>query len=327
MLISRNGKLTSHHYYTNRNVYRVHAGFNLHMEPITIFAVALAGALAILAGIFEDLESDTGSQSNPNSQVQLAPQIGHLHRYFNKAISGEPPAYGFWSATGATVAVLLQTRFLSGFGEMHSVILASIFGALVAASILSFYAIFAHISRTASMRPFKQPLQLDVILSPLPLFFAYGFLAVLCITLISFITNMVLLNPFPVPLIALLFGITLGTIGSSTGDIHYGSERLYQTFIFGSGIPISKQGDIDVKAEYGFRNSIDTPYFTSRFGGPVTGLCFGAIVFLDNWSRLFNFAGKWTPILLGIIIIILLFIINLSIEIYTRNRFNEFTKE
>lgn len=138
------------------------------MEPTIIFAVALAGALAILAGIFEDLESDAGSQSNPNSQVQLAPQIGHLHRYFNKAISGEPPAYGFWSATGATVAVLLQTRFLSGFGEMHSVILASIFGALVAASILSFYAIFAHMSRTASMRPFKQPLQLDVILSTRP---------------------------------------------------------------------------------------------------------------------------------------------------------------
>ena len=41
------------------------------MEPTIIFPVALAGALAILAGIFEDLESDTGSQSNLNSQVQL----------------------------------------------------------------------------------------------------------------------------------------------------------------------------------------------------------------------------------------------------------------
>ena len=52
--------------------------------------VALMGAAATIAGAAEDLESDVGSQSNPNSQVQLAPQMGNLHRMFNKAVSGEP---------------------------------------------------------------------------------------------------------------------------------------------------------------------------------------------------------------------------------------------
>ena len=45
--------------------------------------------------ITEDLESDVGSQSNPNSQVQLGPQMGNIHRYFNKAISGEPVRNNF----------------------------------------------------------------------------------------------------------------------------------------------------------------------------------------------------------------------------------------
>jgi len=48
------------------------------MEPVTLtlmIGVGLAGAIAFIAGIIEDAESDAGSASNPNSQVQLAPQI------------------------------------------------------------------------------------------------------------------------------------------------------------------------------------------------------------------------------------------------------------
>ena len=50
------------------------------MDPVTLGVVALMGAVATIGGAAEDLESDIGSQSNPNSQVQLAPQMGHLHR-------------------------------------------------------------------------------------------------------------------------------------------------------------------------------------------------------------------------------------------------------
>ncbi len=49
------------------------------MDPqmmVELGALALVGGAALIAGIAEDLESDVGSQSNPNSQVQLAPQMG-----------------------------------------------------------------------------------------------------------------------------------------------------------------------------------------------------------------------------------------------------------
>ena len=76
------------------------------MDPITLGVVALMGAAATIAGAAEDLESDIGSQSNPNSQVQLAPQMGHLHRMINKAASGEPVSYGVWCGTAGAIAAL-----------------------------------------------------------------------------------------------------------------------------------------------------------------------------------------------------------------------------
>ena len=76
------------------------------MEHIVfgIGITALAGALATVAGSAEDTESNIGSQGDPNSQVQLAPQMGFLHRIFNKAVAGEPPAYGLWCCLGAGLA-------------------------------------------------------------------------------------------------------------------------------------------------------------------------------------------------------------------------------
>ena len=63
-----------------------------------LLLVAFMGLIAIVAGMFEDLESDVASTSNPNSQVQLAPQVGKLHKFFNRAISGEPLLVGCMSA-------------------------------------------------------------------------------------------------------------------------------------------------------------------------------------------------------------------------------------
>ena len=74
------------------------------MDPVTLGVVALMGAVATIGGAAEDLESDIGSQSNPNSQVQLAPQMGHLHRMINKATSGEPVASGVWCGVAGAVA-------------------------------------------------------------------------------------------------------------------------------------------------------------------------------------------------------------------------------
>ena len=290
------------------------------MLQILLLGSALAGLLAFLAGIFENEDSDAGSASNPNSQVQLAPQIEHLHRYYNKAIAGEPPQNALWAALAATVAYLLSARL--GMDPIPGVILGSVLGALTASLLQGMYGSLAHISRIASMKNFKQMLYWDSLLSPLPLSMAYTFLSALCLTLLSFVIHGLLGSPFPVPLIAMFLGFTLGAIASSTGDVHYGAERLYQHYKFGSGIAISKQGDIDVKGEYGYRNSVDTPYFTLRFGGPVTGLTFGLLIFIDALSRISG--GVWTSVILEFSIIALILIFIVFLEKYTRDKYGPF---
>ncbi len=290
------------------------------MLQILLLGSALAGLLAFLAGIFENEDSDAGSASNPNSQVQLAPQIEHLHRYYNKAIAGEPPQNALWAALAATVAYILYTRI--GLDPVPGVILGAVVGALIAAVLQGMYGSLAHISRIASMKNFKQMLYWDSLLSPLPLSMTYTFLTALCLTLLSFVIHGLLGSPFPVPLIAMFLGFTLGAIASSTGDVHYGAERLYQHYKFGSGIAISKQGDIDVKGEYGYRNSVDTPYFTLRFGGPVTGLTFGLLIFIDALSRISG--SVWTSVILEFLIIALILIVIIFLEKYTRDRYGPF---
>jgi tetrahydromethanopterin S-methyltransferase subunit E len=78
------------------------------MDAFSMGLVAAMGALATIGGASEDIESDIGSQSNPNSQVQLAAQVGNPHRIYNKAISGEPPANALYAATAAIVGCLQQ---------------------------------------------------------------------------------------------------------------------------------------------------------------------------------------------------------------------------
>ncbi len=99
------------------------------MDPVTLGVVALMGAVATIGGAAEDLESDIGSQSNPNSQVQLAPQMGHLHRMINKATSGEPVAYGVWCGVAGAIAFIVMS-----LGIMPVVAIAM--GACVAATII-----------------------------------------------------------------------------------------------------------------------------------------------------------------------------------------------
>ena len=110
------------------------------MDPITLGVVALMGAAATIAGAAEDLESDIGSQSNPNSQVQLAPQMGHLHRMINKAASGEPVAYGCWCGIAGGIAALAM-----GMGIIPIVAIAM--GSTVAAFVHAIYTVTSHMGR------------------------------------------------------------------------------------------------------------------------------------------------------------------------------------
>jgi tetrahydromethanopterin S-methyltransferase subunit E len=289
------------------------------IDPITgLGIVALMGALATIAGAAEDLESDVGSQSNPNSQVQLAAQMDFPHRIFNKAISGEPPAYGLWCATGATVASVLLAQNMS-------VIFAIAIGSLAGAILLGLFAVTAHMGRTASQKRFKQPVYMDMVIGHVPSIIAHGFIAVFCIVSFSYIMNEILLHPFPLPLLALLWGITAGAIGSSTGDVHYGAEREFQNQPFGAGLNAAQSGNIVRKGESGLRNGMDNVWACAKFGGPVTGLALGWTVFFDNW-RSTVFSGM-NAVIAGLIIVLILILANRLVEVKARKAYGPYKDE
>lgn len=280
--------------------------------------VALMGAAATIAGAAEDLESDVGSQSNPNSQVQLAPQMGNLHRFFNKAVSGEPVSFGAWCGIAGSVAFIL-------IGINLPAIMAIAAGAFIAALIHAAYSTTSHMGRIVSQSQFNQPLYLDVITSHLGPIAGHGFLVTFGIVGVAYIMTLPIVgwqHPFPLPLLAVLWGITIGAIGSSTGDVHYGAEREYQHLPFGGGIPVSSHGDITRKADLGVRNSMDIVNFCAKYGGPLTGFCFGLIVFLSFWiTVVFGFTGG---VIAGIIIVLILIVLNGRIESFARNTYGPY---
>ena len=284
--------------------------------------VALMGAAATIAGAAEDLESDTGSMSNPNSQVQLAPQMGNLHRLFNKAVSGEPVLWGTMVGIAGSIAFVLMT-------SIHlPVIMAIAAGAATTALIHAVFATTSHLGRIVGQSQFNQPLFLDVVTEHLGPIAGHGFIVTFLIVGLSYLMTLPIQglgHPFPLPLLAVLWGITIGAIGSSTGDVHYGGEREYQQYPFGGGIPVAIHGDITRKAELGARNNMDVVYFCAKFGGPVTGFCFGLIVFLSFWITIvFGLVGG---VIAGIVILLLLIYINNRIEVFARNKYGPYVKD
>lgn len=291
------------------------------MDPITLGVVALMGAAATIAGVAEDVETDIGSQSNPNSQIQLAPQMGHLHRFINKAISGEPIAYGAFCATaGGVTAILLA--------NMIPIIFALGIGALVGTLVHCIYTLSAFTGRIVSQSQFEQPLFMDAYYQAIGPIAGHAFIAQFCMVGVSYLMTLPLANgalhTFALPLLAGLWGITVGAIGSSTGDVHYGAERAYQQYPFGSGIAVAIQGDITTKAEVGARNSIDVGAFCSKYGGPITGLCFGLIVFFSFWITVVF--GITYGQIVGLILVIILIIANFVIEKFARTNYGPYVE-
>ena len=288
------------------------------MDPVTLGVVALMGAAATIAGAAEDLESDIGSQSNPNSQVQLAPQMGHLHRMINKAASGEPVSYGVWCGTAGAIAALAISA-----GIIPVVAIAM--GSTVAAFVHAIYTVTSHLGRIVGQSQFEQPLFMDVLTQSLGPIAAHGFIASFGIVGMSYLMTLPLDglgHPFPLPLLAMLWGITIGAIGSSTGDVHYGSESEYQKFEYGGGTPVAIQGDIVTKAPTGAKNSIDVGNFCAKYGGPLTGFCFGLIVFVSFWITLVF--GTVLGQIVGIVIIVLLILGNMYLEKFARTKFGPY---
>jgi tetrahydromethanopterin S-methyltransferase subunit E len=282
---------------------------------------ALAGALATVAGAAEDVESDIGSQGDPNSQVQLAPQMGYVHRIFNKAVAGEPPAWGLWIALGAGIAWAFMAMQINA-------ILAIALGCALATFVQGVYATTAYLGRTASLAKFGQPVFVDILKSMTTVTMAHAFVAIFTTVTLCYLMNAALGHPFPLPLLGLVWGIALGAAGSAVGNPFYGKERQYQTQNFGAGVPISASGNIVRYGEAGERNSLDNGWFSAKLGGPASGVCFGLIVFLELWrSVIFESTGAgWGAIIVGIILILIFMIIDRYIEVWARKNYGPYTK-
>jgi len=281
--------------------------------------LALMGALATIAGCLEDLESDVGSQSNPNSQVQLAPQMGFLHRIYNKAVSGEPISNGLSAVIAGTVtSVLLSEKFYS--------LTAIVIGAFVGAIILAIYATTSYAGRVASQARFKQPLYMDIMRYTTPTIMAHNFIMNFCLVALAYIQYEVLGYPFTIPFLALIWGISAGAIGSSVGDVHYGGEREFQNREFGCGLNTALSGRIVRKAESGLRNSIDNVWFCAKFGGPATGIALGLTVFFSSWPTTI-WGYTWTAIGVGILIAVVLIVLNRLMEIQVKNAYGPYKEE
>ena len=293
------------------------------MEHIVfgIGITALAGALATVAGAAEDTESNIGSQGDPNSQVQLAPQMGFLHRIFNKAVAGEPPAYGLWCCLGAGLAWAFMAM------QMNAV-LAIVLGSVLAVLVQGVYATTAYLGRTASLAKFGQPIYVDILKSMTTVTMAHAFIAVFATVTLAFLMNSALGHPFPLPLLGLVWGIALGAAGSATGNPYYGKERQYQNQKFGAGVPISASGNIVRYAEAGERNSIDNGWFTTKIGGSASGVCFGLIVFLELWRTVLfeQVSAGWGAIIAGILIILIFTVVDRYIEVWARRNYGPYTE-
>lgn len=282
--------------------------------------VALMGLIAIIAGIFEDLESDVASTSNPNSQVQLAPQIGNLHKLFNRAISGEPLLMGTMATISGTIAYVLFTMDFP-------VILILLISAFIATIVQTVLSVSSYMGRITSQALYNQPLFFDVLWKHLPVVAAHAFITLFSITTLSYIM-VYLLNPavpLTLPVATLLMGVTLGSIGSAVGDIHYGAEKLYQNSEFGSGIAVSTNGNITTKSALGSRSSIDVAKFCSKFGGPITGLSFGLVIFLNFWIYLVF--GVNTGLIVSLLIVLLFLLFNVLLEHKSRLSYGKYEKD
>ncbi|MDY0267434.1 MAG: tetrahydromethanopterin S-methyltransferase subunit E [Methanimicrococcus sp.] len=293
------------------------------MDPLFGMGVlALVSVFAAIAGYTEDLESVVGSQSNPNSQVQLAPQMKYPHRLFNKAISGEPLSNAIIATIGSVVAFPLLLLDISPLA-------AIVGGAFVATLVHIVFATTSFLGRITSQSRFKQPIYMDVYKTHIPVIAAYAFLTVACVLIICFLMTKYLEIPIPAPILAFVFGIMIGSIGSAVGDTQYGAERLYQNLEFGSGVNAAYSGNIARKAESGTRSGIDNSWFSSKFGGPATGItCAAVVVMTSGLTLLFNpewgETVGWVGVAAAVLFIIITVLINRYIEKTARKRFGPY---
>jgi tetrahydromethanopterin S-methyltransferase subunit E len=97
---------------------------------------------------------------------------------------------------------------------------------------------------------------------------------------------------------------------------------MYQTYPYGGGIPVAIHGDITTMSELGPRNSLDVVHFCAKYGGPVTGFCFGLIVFFSFWTTIVF--GPTGGVIASIVIILAIIILNNRIEVFAREKYGPY---
>lgn len=69
---------------------------------------------------------------------------------------------------------------------------------------------------------------------------------------------------------------------------------------------------------------MDVVKFCSKFAGPITGLCFGIIIFLNFW--IFLVFGVQIGLVVGFIIVLLILGLNYLLERRSRSIYGEYEK-
>jgi tetrahydromethanopterin S-methyltransferase subunit E len=207
-----------------------------------------------------------------------------------------------------------------------NVIIALALGATIASLMYGVYATTAYMGRLTGQKRFGQPIYLDVLLTTTPSIIAHAFIAAAAIVAFSYLLNVVIGQPFPFPILAMLWGIMTGGMGSAVGDVHYGAERQYQNKPFGCGLAASQSGKIIQKGEAGIRNSIDVAGYCVKHGAPLTGLGLGITVFFDLWRHIIfiEFFNGWGAMIAGFIIVLLFVIFNRIIEVWARKTYGPY---
>jgi tetrahydromethanopterin S-methyltransferase subunit E len=203
---------------------------------------------------------------------------------------------------------------------------AIVIGAFVAAILYGIYATTSYAGRVASQTRFKQPLYMDIMRYTTPSIIAHNFIVNFCLVTIAYIQFAVLGYPFSIPFLALIWGISVGAIGSSVGDVHYGGEREFQNREFGCGLNTALSGRIVRKAESGLRNSIDNVWFCAKFGGPATGIGLGLTVFFSSWPTTI-WGYTWKAMGVGVIILVIMIIMNRLTEINVKNAYGPYKED
>jgi tetrahydromethanopterin S-methyltransferase subunit E len=205
-----------------------------------------------------------------------------------------------------------------------NVLLAIFISSILATIVQTILSITSYMGRITSQSLYNQPLFMDMLYKHVPTMMAFAFVTLFSILMLSYVMVYLLVPSvnLSLPIVTAFMGITLGSIGSAVGDIHYGAEKLYQNQEFGSGLPVSTSGNITRMSSMGSNNSIDVLHFCSKFAGPLTGLAFGVVIFLSFWTTTVftvNYA-----FIVSIILVIIITVFNYLLERKARNKYGKY---